>query len=201
MDGVYISADSIVEEGAQIYAPAHISNGSHICRGACIMPFSILKGTHVGANTVVFSSTLIDANVGENCSVGPYAYLRDGARAGNGCRIGDFVEVKASTIGDGTKAAHLAYIGDADVGQNVNIGCGVVFCNYDGKVKSKTVVGDGAFIGANCNLIAPLTIGNGAFIAAGTTVCADLSDGDLCIGRAKTYVKKNGASGRYKNGV
>ena len=199
MDGIYISPDSVVEDGAEIYAPAHISGGSHICRGARVMPFCILMGTHVGAGTVVFSSTLIGAHVCENCSIGPYAYLREGTYVGNNCRIGDFVEVKASVLGNGTKAAHLAYIGDAEVGNNVNIGCGVVFCNYDGKVKSKTVVGDGAFIGANCNLIAPVTVGNNAFVAAGTTVCEDVPSGDLCIGRLKPYLKKGGAHGRYKS--
>lgn len=197
MEGVYISDDSVVDEGAKIYAPAHISGGSHISRGAIIMPCCTLINCYVGENTVVFSSTLNDAHVGENCTVGPYAYLRGGARIGDNCRIGDFVEVKASTVGDGTKAAHLAYIGDAEVGRNVNIGCGAVFCNFDGKAKHKTVVRDGAFIGANCNLIAPVTIGKSSFIAAGTTVCSSVEDGSFCIGRAEPYVKPGGARGRY----
>ncbi len=197
MEGVYISSDSAVEEGAKIYAPAHISGGSHICRGAVIMPFCTLIGSYVGENTVVFSSTLNGAHVGENCTVGPYAYLRGGANIGNNCRIGDFVEVKSSSIGDGTKAAHLAYIGDAEVGKNVNIGCGAVFCNYDGKKKHKTTVGDNAFIGANCNLIAPLDIGKGSFIAAGTTVSRNVGDESFCIGRAEEHIKPGGARGRY----
>ena len=200
MEGVFISEDSTVEEGAQIYAPAHILNGSHICKGAKIMPYSYLDGAHVGQNTTVFSSTLICAHVGENCTVGPYAYLRGGARVGNGCRIGDFVEVKSSTLGDGCKAAHLAYIGDAEIGKEVNIGCGAVFCNYDGKVKFKTVVGDRVFVGANCNIIAPVEIAEGAFIAAGTTLSSNLNNGDFCIGRPQIYIKSGGAQGRYKNG-
>lgn len=200
MDGVYVSCDSVVEDGAEIYAPAHISGGSHICRGAVIMPFCTLIGAHVGENTIVISSTLIKAHVCENCNVGPYAYLREGAYVGKNSRIGDFVEVKASSLGEGVKAAHLAYIGDAEVGSNVNIGCGAVFCNYDGRKKSKTVVGDDVFIGANCNLIAPLSIGRGAFIAAGTTVCGDVEEKAFCIGRARESVKRGGASGRYRNG-
>lgn len=197
MEGIYISSDSVVEEGAKIYAPAHISDGSHICSGAVIMPFCTICGSFVGGGTVVFSSTLSGAHVGENCTVGPYACLRGGAQVGDGCRIGDFVEVKASVLGKGVKAAHLAYIGDALVGDNVNVGCGVVFCNFNGKTKSKTVVGDGAFIGANCNLIAPVTIGKGSYIAAGTTVVRDLDGGDFCIGRTRPYIKKGGAQGRY----
>lgn len=199
MESVYISPESVVEDGAKIYAPAHISGGSHICRGAVIMPFSTVTDSYVGGNTTVISSTLIGAHVGENCTVGPYAYLRGGTSVGNGCRIGDFVEVKSSVLGDGTKAAHLAYIGDAVIGKDVNIGCGAVFCNYDGKVKSKTVVEDRAFIGANCNLVAPLTVGEGSFIAAGTTICSDVAAGDFCIGRTKPYIKKGGARGKYKN--
>lgn len=198
MEGVYVSDDSVVEDGAKIYAPAHISGGSHICRGAVIMPFCTLLNCYVGENTTVFSSTLNDAHVGENCTVGPYAYLRCGARIGDNCRIGDFVEVKASTVGDGTKAAHLAYIGDAQVGKDVNIGCGVVFCNFDGKNKHKTVVSDGAFIGANCNLIAPVTVGESSFIAAGTTLSSSVEAGSFCIGRVNPYIKRGGAHGRYK---
>lgn len=200
VEGIFISAESTVEEGAVIHAPAHISGRSHILRGACIMPFSYIEDSHVGQNTVVFSSTLRSAHVGDNCSVGPYAYMREGAYAGDNCRIGDFVEIKASTLGEGTKVAHLAYVGDATVGKNVNIGCGVVFCNYDGKVKSKITVGDGTFVGANCNLIAPLTVGAGAFIAAGTTVCNNLNEGDFCIGRSRQTVKEGAAAGRYRGG-
>lgn len=199
MEGIYISGDSIVEDGAKIYAPAHISGGSHICRGATVNPYSYVENAHVGENTVVYSSTLIGAHVCENCTVGPYAYLRGGAYVGKGCRVGDFVEIKASSLGEGTKVAHLSYVGDAQVGKGVNIGCGAVFCNYDGKVKRKIVVGDNAFIGANCNLVAPVKVGEGAYIAAGTTLCSDLDAGDFAIGRARPHISPGGAFGRYKN--
>ncbi len=198
--GIYVSADSIVEDGARIFAPAYISGGSHILSGARIMPFSHIENSYVGEGTVVYSSTLIGAHVEKNCTIGPYAYLRCGATVGERCRIGDFVEIKASDIGPGTKAAHHAYIGDAVVGENVNIGCGVVFCNYNGRTKSKSVVEDGVFIGANSNLVAPLLIKRGAYIAAGTTVTCDLADGDLCIGRQREKVLRGGAAGRYENG-
>lgn len=197
-EAVEISDDCVVEAGAEIYAPAHISGASHIHGGARIMPYCFLEGADVGGGTTVFSSTLIKAHIGENCTVGPYAYLRGGANIGNNCRIGDFVEVKSSTLGDGTKAAHLAYIGDADVGKGVNIGCGVVFCNYDGQKKRKSVVEDGAFIGANCNIVAPVLIKRGAYIAAGTTLTCDLESGDFCIGRSREKVMRGGAVGRFK---
>lgn len=197
--GVYISADSVVDDGAEIYAPAHISGGSHICKGAKIMPFSLITGSYVGENTLVISSTLTETHVCGGCRVGPYACLRGGTYVGEGCRIGDFVEIKSSSLGKNVKAAHLAYVGDAEIGDGVNIGCGAVFCNYDGKVKSKTVIGDNVFIGANCNLIAPLTVGDGAFIAAGTTITGDLDDCDFAIGRVRPQIKPHGARGRYKS--
>ena len=199
-NNVYIEDGCVIEEGAIIYAPAHISGGAHICRGAVVYPFSFINASHVGENSVVLSSTLISAHIGRNSHVGPYAYLRDGATVGDNCRVGDFVEIKASSFGDGSKAAHHAYIGDAEVGKNVNIGCGVVFCNYDGKFKHKTRVGDGVFIGANCNIVAPLVIEDSAFIAAGTTLTCDIASGDFCIARSREKVLRGGAAGRYKNG-
>lgn len=199
-DGIYVSEDSVVEDGAEIYAPAHISDGSHVCSGAVIMPFCRLSHAYVCGGARVYSSTIENSFVSANCAVGPYAYLRGGAYVGENCRIGDFVEIKNSRIGDGSKAAHLAYVGDAVVGKGVNIGCGAVFCNYDGKVKSETVVGDGAFIGANCNIVAPVKIGAGAYIAAGTTVTEDVESADFVIGRARQSAKRGGAAGRYAGG-
>lgn len=196
-DGVYIENGCVIESGAKIFAPAHILAGSHVCRGASVMPFCFLSGAYVGEDTVVYSSTLIDAHVGRNCSVGPYAYLRGGATVGDGCRVGDFVEIKSSTLGKGTKAAHLAYIGNAELGERVNVGCGAVFANYDGKCKNKTVVGDGCFIGCNSNLVAPLTLRAGAYVAAGTTLTRDLDEYDFCIGRSREKVIAGGAAGRY----
>lgn len=198
--GVYVELGAVIERGAVLYAPCYISGGCHICSGAYIFPYSYLKDTYVGGNTVVRSSTLISAHVGSDAVIGPYSYLREGADIGDNCRIGDFVEVKASAIGSGTKVAHLAYVGDAEVGSNVNVGCGVVFANYDGKAKHKTTVGDGCFIGCNCNIVAPVTIKDGAYIAAGTTLTHDLEQGDFCIARCKERVKPHGADGRYKNG-
>lgn len=197
-DGIYIEDGCRIEAGVKIYSPAYIAAGTHLCRGATVMPFCYLSAARVGENTVIYSSTLIGAEVGRDCTVGPYAYLRCGAAVGDGCRIGDFVEVKSAVVGNGTKAAHLSYIGDAEVGERVNIGCGVVFANYDGKVKRRSVIGDGCFIGCNSNIVAPVFIGNGAYVAAGTTVTRDIGEGDFCIGRSREHTVADGARGRYK---
>ena len=125
------------------------------------------------------------AKVGRGARVGPFANLRAGAEIGDRCRVGDFVEIKNAFVGEGSKVSHLAYIGDARVGKNVNVGCGVVFCNYDGRKKHFSEVGDGAFIGSNVNLVAPVKIGAGAFVAAGTTVTRDVPAGACVIGRVR----------------
>ena len=128
---------------------------------------------------------LLSCAVGAGTTVGPNAYLRPGTRVGAHCRIGDFVEIKNSTIGDGTKVSHLTYVGDADLGEGINLGCGVVFSNYDGKSKYRCTVGDRAFIGCNVNLVAPVTVGEDAYVAAGSTVTKDVPAGALAIARSR----------------
>ena len=129
--------------------------------------------------------------------------MRPGSVVGKDCKVGDFVEIKNAVFGDGSKASHLAYIGDADVGENVNVGCGVVFANYDGVHKFRTTVGDRAFIGSNSNLVAPVTVDDDAYIAAGTTVTVTVPEGALCVGRAREvieegWVEKKGLSRKKK---
>ena len=129
--------------------------------------------------------------------MGPFAYLRPGSTIGDGCKVGDFVEVKNSSMGDGAKASHLTYIGDSDVGKNVNLGCGVVFVNYDGSQKYRSVVDDNAFIGCNSNLISPIHIGEGAYVAAGSTITEDVPGGALYVARSRgrtfrDWVEKRG---------
>ncbi|MCD7728726.1 MAG: UDP-N-acetylglucosamine diphosphorylase [Clostridia bacterium] len=198
--GIYIQRGATIESGAKIYAPCYISADCHISGGASVMPYCYLQASFVGANAIVRASTLIGAHIGAGATVGPYSYLRGGAYIGENCRIGGFVEVKSSAVGNDTKIAHLAYVGDAEVGCNVNIGCGVVFANYDGKEKHKTKVGDCCFIGCNCNIVAPVTLQNGAYIAAGTTVTQDVGEDGFCIGRIRENIKPHGAAGRYKGG-
>ena len=114
-----------------------------------------------------------------------YTKLYENSQIGSGCRVGDFVEVKNAHIMDGAKVSHLSYIGDGDIGENSNIGCGVVFVNYDGKKKSRTIVGKNAFVGCNANLVAPVTIGDGAYVAAGSTVTKNVDEDALCIARCR----------------
>jgi len=179
-----------------IYPGVILEGKCKIRSGAVIGANSHLKNSQIGEGVHINQSVLYDSIVGDHTMVGPFAFLRQNANVGRNCRIGDFVEIKNSTLGDGTKSAHLAYIGDASVGKNVNIGCGAITANYDGKKKHRTVIGDGAFVGSNVNLVAPVTIGDGAVIAAGSTVTEDVSSCALCIARARQVEKPN----RYKPG-
>ncbi len=146
--------------------------------GAVIRSFSHLAGAHVG----------------KGVSVGPFARLRPGTRLGDGARIGNFVEVKEASIEAGAKANHLSYIGDAIVGAGANIGAGTITCNYDGSDKHRTTIGDGAFIGSNSALVAPVEIGAGAYIGSGSVITKDVPAGALALGRGRQVVKENGAA-------
>lgn len=148
----------------------------------------------MGQGSRIIASYLTDSTVGENTSIGPFSQLRPNSRIGNNAKIGDFVELKNTTIGDETSIAHLTYIGDSDVGAQVNFGCGVVTANYDGNRKHRTVIGDRAFIGCNTNLIPPVSVGAGAYTAAGTTVDQDVPDGALAIGRSRQEIKEQWAA-------
>ena len=139
----------------------------------------------------------ISSSVDNDTTVGPYAYIRPDCHIGKNVKIGDFVEVKNSTIGDGTKISHLTYVGDSDVGKNINFGCGTVTVNYDRVHKSRTVIDDNAFIGCNTNLIAPVHVGEGAYIAAGSTVTDDVPPAALAIARARQQNKRDWAN-RHK---
>lgn len=203
--------DSIIDKNLKngVYIPdgntVTIDDTAKIEKGAVIMPFSVIEGesvieggarifasfvkdSEVNSGASVEYSYVTHSHIGKDTSVGPFARLR-GADIGEGCRIGDFVEIKASTLKGGVKAAHLTYIGDGNVGKNTNIGCGTVFCNYDGKEKHKTDVGANCFIGANCNLIAPVSVGDGAFVAAGTTVTEDVGKDTFTLGRSRQSTK------------
>ncbi len=195
----------MVENGAEIDYDCKIGEGTSVgknvrMQGACVIGKNVrigdgcnLSDCTVGDDTQIEYSTLIETNVGTRCTVGPYAYLRPFSRIGDRCRIGDFVEVKNATVGDECKIAHLSYVGDAELGARVNVGCGTVFANYDGKNKYRSTVGDDCFLGCNSNLIAPVKVGNRSFIAAGTTLTQDLQEDDFCVGREKETIKRGGA--------
>lgn len=190
--GSCIYADGTVtyESGAEIFSPCVITGNSHISAGASVQPYCFLKDCFVGGGTAVRSTFADNARIGARCEIGPFACLRPGSVVGDGCRVGDFVEVKNSSLGDGVKAAHLAYIGDAAVGGGTNVGCGTVFANYDGREKHRTTVGRNCFLGCNVNLVAPLTLGDGVFVAAGTTVTDDAGENSFVIGRSRQQTKR-----------
>ena len=150
-----------------------------------------LKNCIVKDGTYITDSYLEDCVIGKNTKIGPYSHIRPFTQIGDDCKIGNFVEIKNSKVGSGTKVSHLAYIGDAIVGKNVNIGCGVVVCNYDGIDKNVTIIGDNSFVGSNANLIAPLKIANDSYICAGSTVTKNTSNGDFVIGRVRAQSNPN----------
>jgi len=154
----------------------------------------ILRDVSIGDNSVIEAfSHLSSAIVGSNCNIGPYARLREGTDIGNNAKIGNFVETKKTKLGDGAKANHLAYLGDADIGDNTNIGAGTITCNYDGKDKHKTIIGDNSFIGTNSSLVAPINIGKGAYVGAGSVITKDVPDESLAVARGKQVIKEDWA--------
>lgn len=189
-NSTYIEADVEIGNDTIIYPGVILRGNTKIGSGCTIEINSCITNSVVGDNSKVMNSTVIDSVIGENTTVGPYAYLRPKSKLGNNVKIGDFVEVKNATIEDNSKASHLSYIGDAHVGKDVNIGCGVVFVNYDGKNKFKSVVKDGAFIGSNSNLVAPVTVEKKGYIATGSTITDDVPEGSLAIARERQVVKE-----------
>ena len=190
INSTYIEADVKIGNDTIVYPGAMIQGNTVIGKECIIGMNSCISNSIIGDATKVESSTIMDSKVGDNTTVGPYAYLRPKSNIGNNVKVGDFVEVKNATIEDNSKASHLAYIGDAHVGKNVNIGCGTVFVNYDGKNKFKSVVKDGAFIGSNSNLVAPVTVEENGYIATGSTITDDVPAGALAIARERQVVKE-----------
>ncbi|MCH5156702.1 MAG: UDP-N-acetylglucosamine diphosphorylase [Clostridiales bacterium] len=190
----YVLEDSVKVGKNVTIEPFAVVKGNTVLGDGCVVQsFSYIENATIGRNTVIKSSRITDSVVGDDCTVGPNAHLRDNVCVGNNCRIGNYVEVKNSVLKDGVKAAHLSYIGDAQVGARVNVGCGVVFVNYDGRTKHRTTVGDDCFIGCNANLVAPLSIGDNCFVACGTTVDKDMPDGSFSIGRSYLVIKEGRA--------
>lgn len=191
VDSTYIDSDVEIGNDTIIKPGCILSGNTKIGVGCEIGPFTTIENSIIGDRTVVKKSEVIDAKVGEDTNVGPFAYLRPKSDVGNNCKVGDFVEIKNAKFGNGSKASHLSYIGDAEVGENVNIGCGVVFVNYDGKKKYKSIVGDNAFVGSNSNLVAPVTVEEDTFIATGSTITDNVPAGSLSIARAR-QINKDG---------
>lgn len=164
----------------------YIEKGVKVSKGAIVWSGCIIIGESILGKSEYLPYCHIDgAIVGNDCKVGPFARLRPKAVIGDRCKIGNFVEVKNSILGKGTKASHLTYIGDAEVGEECNFGCGVVFCNYDGKKKHKTIIGNNVFVGSNVNFVAPVTIGDNVLIGAGSTITDEVPTNALAIARSR----------------
>lgn len=186
----YISKESVIGEGTVIYPNVHLEGECCIGKNCKILPGTFLVNVKISDNCTIISSRITDSVVGEKTEIGPNAHLRAHCIIGNSCRIGNFVEMKNTQFGDFSKCAHLSYLGDAVVGQNVNIGCGVVTANYDGKNKHQTIIGSNSFIGSGAKLIAPIKIEEDCLIAAGSIITKDVEKGDMAIARSYQVNKK-----------
>jgi bifunctional UDP-N-acetylglucosamine pyrophosphorylase/glucosamine-1-phosphate N-acetyltransferase len=196
----YLEVGVEIGEGSVVFPNTTITGNTIIGRDCRIGPNAIIADSRIGDGCEIFASVVEGSSLETDCDVGPYSHLRPDTYLETGAHVGNFVEIKASRFGAGSKAGHFSYIGDADVGADVNIGAGTVTCNYDGKKKSKTVIGDGAFIGSDTMLVAPVTIGEGASTGAGSVVTRDVPAGDRVAGvparRTVTPAKSRAASRR-----
>ena len=184
-NNTYIGADVVIGKDTIIY-PGNVLEGTTVIGERCTLyPNSRISNTIIKNDVDIQSSVILDSNIGENTTVGPFAYIRPDSVIGSHVRIGDFVEIKKSVIGNNTKVSHLTYVGDAEVGENCNFGCGTVTVNYDGKNKNKTIIGNNSFIGCNTNLISPVKVEDNTYIAAGSTITDDVKSGELAVARAK----------------
>ncbi len=199
----YIDVDVRIGKDTVVYPNTFVETGVRIGKGCSIGPSASVARSQIGDRSIVWFSVLEDARVGRDCEVGPFARLRPGAVLQDGALIGNFVEVKGSRIGRGSKAKHLAYIGNAELGAGVNVGAGTVVVNYDGYEKHPTVIGDGARIGSDTMLVAPLKVGKGAVTGAGSVITKDVPAGALAVERSeqknvKNYRKRADAKHRSK---
>ncbi|MBE6053478.1 MAG: bifunctional UDP-N-acetylglucosamine diphosphorylase/glucosamine-1-phosphate N-acetyltransferase GlmU [Clostridium sartagoforme] len=184
-NSTYIGDDVEIGRDTIIYPGNVIEGITRIGEGVTLYPNSRISNSIISDNVEIQSSVIIDSKIGERTTVGPFAYIRPESVIGNDARIGDFVEIKKSTIGNNTKVSHLTYIGDAMVGEHCNFGCGTVVVNYDGKSKHTTQIGNNSFIGCNTNLVSPVTVEDNTYIAAGSTIVNDVKEGELAVARAK----------------
>ena len=207
-----MNAEDLLKAGATLIDKSRIDIRGNVEVGAdCVIDVNVIfegdvelgDNVEIGANSVISDtkidngtkilpfSHIVQSKIGKDCSIGPYARLREGSIIENEAKIGNFVETKKSTIGKSSKANHFSYLGDAQIGDNVNIGAGTITCNYDGKDKHKTNIGEGSFIGTNSSLVAPINIGKNAYVGAGSTITKDIPDDALGVGRGKQINKEN----------
>ena len=194
----FIDKKATIDDDVLIYPNVYILGECKIGKGTVIYPNTTIENSEIGENCVIKSSFIEDSVIKNNVSVGPFAHLRPHSVVGDDCKVGNFVEIKNATLGKNTKASHLAYVGDADIGKDCNIGCGAIFVNYNGRSKNRTKVGDNCFIGSNCNVIAPVDIADNSYICAGTTLTVNTENDDFVVGRCRETIKKNRAHNYLK---
>lgn len=190
-DQVYIGKDVLIEKDTVIYPNTFLEGNTEIGEHCVVGPNTRIQFSKIGSHTKLEQSTILRSKIGSRTNVGPYAYIRPDSNIGDEVKIGDFVEIKNASIGNNTKVSHLTYIGDADVGEFVNFGCGTVVVNYDGVSKHRTTIKDHAFIGCNTNLISPVNVEEKAYTAAGSTITVDVPPYSLGIARARQVIIEN----------
>jgi bifunctional UDP-N-acetylglucosamine pyrophosphorylase/glucosamine-1-phosphate N-acetyltransferase len=187
-DEVEVAADTVIEPSVQILGKSRIGAACHISS------FSVIRNSEVGPGVLIRPGCILEeANIGPRAVIGPYSHLRPGSDIGEGAHVGNFVETKKIKLGKGSKANHLTYLGDAEIGDGVNIGAGTITCNYDGVQKHTTTIGDGAFIGSDSTLVAPVRIGKGAYVGAASCITSNVPEDALAVGRARQVVKEDWA--------
>lgn len=184
-ESTYIDPEVKIGKDTIIYPNVYLEKNTIIGEDCIIRSNSRIVDSTIEDNVEIEASLIEMSFVGKDCHIGPFAHLRPNAKLGNKVKIGNFVEVKNATLNDNSKASHLAYIGDADIGESVNIGCGVIFVNYNGQIKERSTIGDNAFVGSNSNIVAPVEVAKWAYIAAGSTITRNVGEGELSIERAK----------------
>jgi bifunctional UDP-N-acetylglucosamine pyrophosphorylase / glucosamine-1-phosphate N-acetyltransferase len=193
----FVGAEAVVEPGA-ILRPFTLLEGRTVVRaGAVVGPFARLVDSEIGPGAQVLDHCLLrECVIGAGAAIGPFAHIRPETRVGERARVGNFVELKKTSLGEGSKAPHLTYLGDAEIGAGVNIGAGTITCNYDGTQKHPTRIGAGAFVGSDVTLVAPLTVGEGAYVGAGSTITKDVPADALAIARGQQVIKPGWAARR-----
>lgn len=197
-DGVMIAPSVKIGAGTIIYPNTQLKANTVIGKNCIINSGTVIENSTIGDECELLSTVITNSTLEGDVKIGPFCHIRPGTYIKRGVRIGDFVEIKNSVIGEDTHASHLTYIGDSDVGKNVNFGCGVVTVNYDGKNKNRCTIGDNSFIGCNTNIVAPAKLGKDAYTAAGSTITDDVPDSALAIARARQVNKENWNKGKTK---
>lgn len=198
VSSTYISMDAIIGRDTIIYPGTVIEGKTEIGEDCIIGPNTRITESKIGNGVTIQDSVIKESRISENANIGPFAYLRPNSNIGSGVKIGDFVEIKNSTIGNDTKVAHLAYIGDADIGSGCNLGCGTIVVNYDGIQKHRSLIEDNVFVGCNSNIVSPVTIRSNSYIAAGSTITEEVPGNALAIARSRQINKEDWVIKRKK---